>query len=563
MDRARRIVIIGIQRSGTNFVAELLYRQFGVDPAITGIWKHSFVDEVAVAGAENLFLLVSRHPVMWLQSCLLHTPRDLIERRSALFKDGVDSISVYAQIYEQFYRGWINSIEQRNVAIARYEDVLESGAAYFRDRFGFKVDSDVETVSLGKVPMSVVFSDLDREAYLRMECSLEESLALDFWNRLGDTPKRLGYDFSNISFGAERSIRTLAYQLQNNPSSLTSEQFSRLLDEAPTRFSEDGPVLDRLASEQATRSGDVASIDLRARAILAFDREIESMGLRSGSCITQVDAIDNLIDTLNKIKSKRLEQTFEFYNDEINSKTLPPKMYTDALFYMSDCESRRGNLDKAIELARKAVAPEFTDNSESYVTSPWLFHHLGHLLEKKGSLDEAAVYYGRAEAADPNDYQHPYALSRVLLRLGEFSAAGVAAARAAAMRPSDRDIARHAAWCSHRDAAARMAASELEKGLLAIEHSISLDSNFAPHHYLKAELLDRMGKIESATTAAKRACECDGVAPWHYHFLGHLLRVSGHKKEARLAYETALSLEPGNEHHLRALASLTEGDPVS
>ena len=69
--------LVGLQRTGTNYVEQVL-RATLKDVIITFAgWKHTFRDETDLAKIGADVVIVARHPVLWLQSCLLNSAKDI------------------------------------------------------------------------------------------------------------------------------------------------------------------------------------------------------------------------------------------------------------------------------------------------------------------------------------------------------------------------------------------------------------------------------------------------------------------------------------------------------
>ena len=77
--------LVGLQRTGTNYVEQVL-RAIIKDVVITFAgWKHTFRDETDLAKIGADVVIVARHPVLWLQSCLLNSAKDITTSRSEFF----------------------------------------------------------------------------------------------------------------------------------------------------------------------------------------------------------------------------------------------------------------------------------------------------------------------------------------------------------------------------------------------------------------------------------------------------------------------------------------------
>lgn len=66
--RLRRLQIFGERCSGTNYVAQLLRRNLGLEPTDAHGWKHGWLDRVEGPAPDTLFVVVHRDPFDWLRS---------------------------------------------------------------------------------------------------------------------------------------------------------------------------------------------------------------------------------------------------------------------------------------------------------------------------------------------------------------------------------------------------------------------------------------------------------------------------------------------------------------
>ncbi|MCU0867114.1 MAG: hypothetical protein MUC36_25300 [Planctomycetes bacterium] len=66
--RPSRLQIFGERCSGTNYVAQLLRRNLGLEPTDAFGWKHGWLDRVEGPAEHTLFVVVHRDPFDWVRS---------------------------------------------------------------------------------------------------------------------------------------------------------------------------------------------------------------------------------------------------------------------------------------------------------------------------------------------------------------------------------------------------------------------------------------------------------------------------------------------------------------
>jgi hypothetical protein len=130
---------IGLQRTGTNYVTELVRLNLTRNVIGTGdrsiCWKHALPIDKTPAGVtaaeavlgrpDALICLVAKHPLHWMASVTLRDPQDLFMKRKVLLVDGAPDVAATARFYGRFYRMWLDLLRHRGgFAIVRYEDAL-------------------------------------------------------------------------------------------------------------------------------------------------------------------------------------------------------------------------------------------------------------------------------------------------------------------------------------------------------------------------------------------------------------------------------------------------------
>ncbi len=208
--------VIGLQRSGTNFLVELIRLNVTDKILPTGdrtlSWKHAMPDErrgaalparEAILKSSALVCLISKNPVQWVSSVLRSNRHDLFLKRTDLLgADGLPDISKTAALYCRFHSLWIDVLEHRfrttgvPYVLARYEDVLNQPAnalSGIAALLGAGVAADITVPA--KVPYSGKMTTEDLDRFRRGEHKLSDAEVLEVRSalRICDAISRLGY----------------------------------------------------------------------------------------------------------------------------------------------------------------------------------------------------------------------------------------------------------------------------------------------------------------------------------------------------------------------------------
>ena len=144
---------------------------------------------------------MSRHPILWLQSCLLNSAKDIKEAREQFFSDGDDSVIGFARLYNQFYRGWLaykNEVGgylilatrtwSRATQVALHPFLAVQSCQFFERHFHI-------------LPQSVQLDSEDLNDVINRKCSLPVDLVKSFWSNIDpDMAATLEYTFEEIDF---------------------------------------------------------------------------------------------------------------------------------------------------------------------------------------------------------------------------------------------------------------------------------------------------------------------------------------------------------------------------
>lgn len=150
--------IFGLQRSGTNFLEQLIRSNYNRRPMNNAtFWKHSIVPPDI--DDDHPLLLIHKNPYTWIESICYRNEVDWRKRQTDyIITEELDeglkagekgySIKVLAQAYNDFYTNWHERIKTSNAIVIKYENLLES--SYIPEMFK-KIDSKFQWQNNGSL----------------------------------------------------------------------------------------------------------------------------------------------------------------------------------------------------------------------------------------------------------------------------------------------------------------------------------------------------------------------------------------------------------------------------
>jgi tetratricopeptide (TPR) repeat protein len=213
----------------------------------------------------------------------------------------------------------------------------------------------------------------------------------------------------------------------------------------------------------------------------------------------------------------------------------------DALALLATIVLRRGDIDAAIDLLRRAIIskPDFSDAHKS----------LGALLAKKGEFEEAIHSYQRALELRPADAKAHFDLGNILISRDQLDAAIEAYSKAIELRPDFGEAHNNLGNALSRKGLA-------EEAMESYRRAVMLKPEYLDRLNQIGRMLEEKGRMDEAIAAYLSIIELrPNIAQAHVN-LGQALDAAGYADDAVAAYRGAARVNPGGvEIHAR-MASL-------
>lgn len=176
-----RYFIFGLQRSGTNFLEQLLAKNFSISKInrTNRCWKHS-IDIPKGYQQNELTILIYKNPYTWCESLCCRNNVDWIKTQKtypategeAKFLAGKNRFNVanLAKTYKHWHESWTQS--NVNGLVIKYEDLLVKET---REQFLEKIKAPVrksdtwQIPQIGKVSQSRDYTKQREQYYLEMK----------------------------------------------------------------------------------------------------------------------------------------------------------------------------------------------------------------------------------------------------------------------------------------------------------------------------------------------------------------------------------------------------------
>jgi Flp pilus assembly protein TadD len=566
------ISIAGLQRSGTNYFEKLLGCVFENLALQQSFWKHALPGEVGAAQlSQSTIVLVVRHPAMWLQSCMDHTPVDLLSTRNEFFCSD-DVLSYYANLFNTFAKEWLTYIDSHDGVFVRHEDLLRadySGLGAL-ERRGTSREAQGRPPTISRVPHSIEYTEIDSRRDAELFCHLEPECVRAFWRRLDrNILERFAYRVEDVRFTDQPSVRTIAYKLVREPQLVTPEAFESLADVAEAVFPRDGVVLCAIGKRYHL-SGNWSKAEVwynLALKAVSPDRvnaeeysDLHTLNMyRLG---VELDSLEGLGDIARR--TSRVAADADGWADGFGYEEAYAQALARALSYIETC----------------VHAP---DGGAPPVANDWSFY--GQMLARAGRMEEAIDATRRAVAADPHSLDYVWALASLQFHDARF--ADVVATLREDWGLDGRGVARHQLLSQaleaqgalsealseaalavrgpdadpdhlHRYGMLLARCGEPEKAVDVLRDASRRDPGKARHHQAIGELLQRLGRTDEALAEAALAQASPTAAAWHSHHYGALLAARGRLQEAEQVLRKAVVQEPEDAQHWQLLSEILQ-----
>ena len=189
----KKVKILGLQRSGTNWLEQLVRANMDVevyaDP-VEPFFKHALPNETDIPSKsgetihtavplnyirnhpEELFIVVFKPGELWVKS-INKKKVDLQQKRPWLFNQQDRIVKLRALIFHEVYVNTWNELSLKNLLVVPYLEILSDYELFLEKlslEFGIPLKRD-KLVDIKKAPHSVRFTDRDKRKYLNYERS--------------------------------------------------------------------------------------------------------------------------------------------------------------------------------------------------------------------------------------------------------------------------------------------------------------------------------------------------------------------------------------------------------
>lgn len=147
-------LVIGLHRSGTNYLRKLIQENFFIKPLPD--YSHKFVDEVNFNN-NVLYLVIQKQYDLWYKS--------IYKNNTGANSFRLEFTEPYRDVYDRFYNGWIKS---NKAEIVSYTDLLQNFSVcldYLQNKYNLKPKHSFYK-NVFHVNLSTPFTEDKRRQYL-------------------------------------------------------------------------------------------------------------------------------------------------------------------------------------------------------------------------------------------------------------------------------------------------------------------------------------------------------------------------------------------------------------
>lgn len=185
---------------------------------------------------------------------------------------------------------------------------------------------------------------------------------------------------------------------------------------------------------------------------------------------------------------------------------------------------------------------------------PELHNNIGFTFYATGQFEEALVAYNRAIELNPNYARAWVNVGDAALNLSQYQLAANAYNNALNL-----GAVLNARSASNFCLSLGELQAEVQRAVSFCEQALDMEPNNALYWGRSAHVLLLFGLNQDALSVATRAVELDPNLALNQRVLGDALALTGNIDGARLAYQTALQINPGSERASVGLAALDAG----
>lgn len=208
--------VFGMQRSGTNFLEQLLKMNYGAKKrnATTSAWKHSIDDPTEGWQKKLPTIIIHKNPYAWVESIATRNTVDWLKTQKTypadeeilpIYKLGPKNMNVVnlAKTYRHFHMNWLGRTDIPNYGVIRYEDLLVDDKRYkillqFNEKFGWHKPANdrFRIPSRGSVSQSKDYNEEREKYYLDFKPKELTQIQIEAINEtIGeDLITKMGYD---------------------------------------------------------------------------------------------------------------------------------------------------------------------------------------------------------------------------------------------------------------------------------------------------------------------------------------------------------------------------------
>lgn len=551
--------VVGLQRTGTNYLQVLLEKKFSCN-VVNNFFKHAYASEYLDSFSEKTIsdevretglpcVVAVKNPVLWLESIVKRSPRDLDERRSNEIGLISDKDQAYASIYRKFYSSWADMQDASACKIFRYEDILKGNYQLLADYVGVsEISADIkegEAFNIGVIPMSISFSEEDRNKYAHQKTSISKHRAQRFMNLVGkDLVEYLGYYENGIIYSEpsewEKS-RDFVYNFTSGSSVISDYDVASNLARLPSALADDHTLLIAWAKWLQGRGEYVEAMKKYILASEKIGLMVERFPDQGFLEISRAECMRAIQEMAGRESKKSIDSgRATMLRCASGSNKISGLDFSLSLFALHE-----GEIEKSLDFAKKAIKKE-----PKYA---WMRHHAGSLLYRMKRYTESEAEFKQAVNLEPKKAEHLFALSESLIAQGKYQEARSFALRAASEKSEFSWYWQHAGYISFQ-------LGNIEEAIRLYKISLMVDPGKADFWYQLSEGYRKNEQNRNSLLAGLNTVHLEPGHDWYHHHVGHLFKQNKDWKNSEIHFKRAADLSPTKAEHWFALSEARRSD---